>query len=62
MVSKLCLLTHEYGWWINTSDKDLIEENKLQQMKQSGYNDTLINLIKVDAKKAVGGSASVPCG
>ena len=41
------VIPHEYGWWISTAS---IEPYNLEQMKQDGYSEAFIRLMKMAAK------------
>jgi hypothetical protein len=40
------VLPHEYGWWISTAS---IDSYRLEQMKQDGYSEAFICLVKMAA-------------
>ena len=45
------VIPHEFGWWINVPSIEYLEEDdKLHQIKQCGYSDLFVNLIKFAAK------------
>lgn len=46
------VIPHEYGWWISVYFFMCPEESyRLQEMKQYGYSDAFINLVKFAAKR-----------
>ena len=45
------VIPREYGWWINVNCFELSgEEGKFQELKEDGYSDAFINLIKLASK------------
>jgi hypothetical protein len=40
------VITHEFGWWINVCEKKLLQNEMIQPMRDEGYSEGFVNLIK----------------